>query len=348
MISIDGGLNHTDITILIPTYNRAEGLRVTLEAMCLVERDNLSVVFVVIDNNSKDNTKEVVKSFNNRLPLSYLFEPRPGKNRALNKAIDEVELGEIVVFTDDDVTPEPSWLNQIFASCKRNPEYLIGGGKIISLWPGGKKPEWYPYAKGVDRVKSLNFGEEETLFKNGHLPWGCNFWIRRSLFDKGLRFDESIGPSSINRAMGSETSLLLLLAHKSYQMVYCPDSVVYHRLQESLATSKGIRQRAYAFGRGQARLKGFGFNELRREHRRLWQLRHVAAIGFTVIRLLIACMSLKNGRRVGSSLAPISDIAYHIELLKMDHHGKEGIISKWYDLKQAFRKNATPQTNKDI
>jgi len=67
---------NTSVTVLIATYNRAEILRETLEAMCRVERDKLAIEFVVIDNNSTDHTKEVVESFAERLPIRYLFEPR--------------------------------------------------------------------------------------------------------------------------------------------------------------------------------------------------------------------------------------------------------------------------------
>ena len=89
--------NNLDISVLIATYNRAEILRQTLQSMTKLNRDGLSVEFVVVDNNSTDHTKEVIKSFTDRLPIRYLFEPRPGKNCALNKALNEVSFGEISV-----------------------------------------------------------------------------------------------------------------------------------------------------------------------------------------------------------------------------------------------------------
>jgi len=320
-----------DISVLIPTYNRAEILRETLEAMCQVECDGVAAEFVVIDNNSADHTKEVVESFAPRLPLRYLFEPRPGKNCALNKALDSGNLGEVLVFTDDDVTPRPDWLKQSLASWHRNPEHAIGGGRTLISWPDGKEPEWLPFARGECRTWAQDLGDDEILFPEGSFPYGTNFWIARRLFDEGLRCDESIGPSPIKRATGSEASLLLLLASKGHQMVYCPDSVVLHRLQHWLSTAKGIQRRAYTFGRGHARLRGSALAEFRRRHRRLWQLRSVAAVGYAIARLLAAYMSLTHGRRVGRSLEPITDIAYHIELLRMDVSGKEGILRKQDD-----------------
>lgn len=111
--------NDLNISVLVATYNRADVLRETLEAFTELDREGLSVEFVVIDNNSGDHTKSVVKSFSGRLPLVYLFQPIPGKNRALNKALDEIQLGEVIVFTDDDVRPANNWLPTIMEATRR-------------------------------------------------------------------------------------------------------------------------------------------------------------------------------------------------------------------------------------
>ena len=88
------------ITVLIATYNRAAVLSRTLEALTSVERTGIDCSIVIIDNNSTDNTTEVVKDYGEQLPLSLLKEPRQGKNCALNKALRECALKDIVVFTD--------------------------------------------------------------------------------------------------------------------------------------------------------------------------------------------------------------------------------------------------------
>lgn len=313
---MDSNSQNLDITVLIATYNRMEDLEQTLEAMCVVKRDNLAVEFVVIDNNSKDNTKEVVESFSNKLPLRYLFQPRPGKSCALNKALDEVKLGDIVVFTDDDVTPRPDWLKQIIASCRRNPEHAIGGGKVITVWPDNRDPHWLPFCKTTCGLRGHDIGHEESLYPDDSCPTGSNFWIRKHLFEKGLRFDESIGPSPVKSAMGEETYLLSRLRQDGHKIVYCPDSVIHHRLQESLSASNGIRHRAYTMGRGSAVISILRHPELQRNNPLLYRLSRVGALGFAGLRLLVACMSFSPARRVGQSIEPIADIAYNIEILK--------------------------------
>ena len=49
-----------DISVLIATYNRAEIIRQTLESMTGLDREGISIEFVVVDNNSSDHTKEVI------------------------------------------------------------------------------------------------------------------------------------------------------------------------------------------------------------------------------------------------------------------------------------------------
>jgi glycosyltransferase involved in cell wall biosynthesis len=127
------------LTVLIPTYNRAEALSQTLDALVNVDRNQIDCAIVVIDNNSTDNTAEVVKEHETQLPLSYLNEPRPGKSCALNKALRECVLKEIVVFTDDDVTPAWNWFQEIVYSARKWPRIAIFGGKIELTWPDKKQ-----------------------------------------------------------------------------------------------------------------------------------------------------------------------------------------------------------------
>ncbi|PYJ44694.1 MAG: glycosyl transferase, partial [Verrucomicrobia bacterium] len=129
------------ITVLIPTYNRAAVLSETLQALTRVERTGIDCNIVIIDNNSTDNTAEVVKQYKTRLPLSYLKEPRPGKSCALNKALRECPLKDTIVFTDDDVTPASNWLQEIASSVKKWPSIGAFGGKVKVAWPDDKQPE---------------------------------------------------------------------------------------------------------------------------------------------------------------------------------------------------------------
>ncbi len=66
---------------------------------------------IIVDNNSPDNTREVVleriESF--PVPLHYLMEKEQGRSAALNAGIRAAK-GEILAITDDDVRVDPKWL----------------------------------------------------------------------------------------------------------------------------------------------------------------------------------------------------------------------------------------------
>jgi len=55
--------------------------------------DSVEWEVVVVDNNSRDQTREVVEEFRCRYPgrFRYLFEPRQGKSYALNAGIREAQ-----------------------------------------------------------------------------------------------------------------------------------------------------------------------------------------------------------------------------------------------------------------
>ncbi len=135
------------ISILIPTHNRAAIVEETLETMLRVDRAGMNVEWVVINNASTDRTDDVLRSYCGRLPLRILHEARPGKNRALNRGLHDAPLGDIVVFTDDDIAPTINWLEEIVAACDRWPQHDVFGGRILPRWPNGTRPHWdYPSA----------------------------------------------------------------------------------------------------------------------------------------------------------------------------------------------------------
>lgn len=307
-----------DISVLITTHDRAAVLAETLEAMERVRRDSLVVEFVVIDNNSRDNTKEVVASFSTRLPVRYLHEARPGKNCALNHALNVGRLGAIVVFTDDDVTPHEDWLLAILAVTARFPDISVFGGRIDIAWPNVPIPAW---AKSP-RIQGFAFGAHdhpwgEGLYQGNVLPFGGNLWVRRGILDGKRRFDESVGPRPTNRIMGSETTFLRRLSDDGFGMVYAPDAIVEHRIGPEMLKASAVRRRAYRQGRGIAHWKGLASAEMFRRNPRLWYFTCLVSI----VKLFLHCVWSLTARsptdRVEASVHAIRRIAHRVESLRL-------------------------------
>ena len=103
---------------------------------------------LVVDNNSSDATSAVVKHFCELYGdrFRYLFEPCPGKSYALNAGIRGAR-GSIVVFMDDDVTVEPTWLENL-TSVLRCDQWAGVGGRVLPLW-SMPPPKWLPNDPGL-------------------------------------------------------------------------------------------------------------------------------------------------------------------------------------------------------
>ncbi|HXG45985.1 MAG TPA: glycosyltransferase [Methylomirabilota bacterium] len=262
------------LTVLIATCNRARALRETLEAMTRVDRSGLEVEWVVVDNNSTDDTAAVIHDFASRLPLKSLFVARPGKNCALNEAINTFPLGELVVFTDDDVTPDRGWLRAMAAAGARWPRCSVFGGPIQLAFPEGEPPAWCRSRFVEDFAFCRHdHGPEERIYPPGRNPYGANLAVRRQVFERGLRYNEEVGPRPKDRKIGSETTFLETLARHGYEMIYVPSAVIHHRISSDQCRFSYLRRRAYRFGKGRIHFGRFPNQRLLAFSRPLWRMR---------------------------------------------------------------------------
>lgn len=98
---LDSGGMLTKLSIVVPTYNRAELLKHTLRSLSLQELDKKLFEVIVCDDGSSDNTAEVADSYKHLLDIIYLFQDdcgfRPSSTR--NMGIQKAS-GEVCVFLD--------------------------------------------------------------------------------------------------------------------------------------------------------------------------------------------------------------------------------------------------------
>jgi glycosyltransferase involved in cell wall biosynthesis len=310
--------NDLDVSVLIATYNRAEILRQTLESMTHLDRDELLVEFVVVDNNSSDNTKEVIESFAGKLPIRYLFEPRPGKNCALNKALNEVPLGQLVVFTDDDVKPREDWLKAIITITNRWPGYNVFGGKIFLILPYNPVPKWVgdpsiPHSG----LAAHDYADTECVYARTRYPNGPNFWVRREVFTGGRTFNETVGPRPRNYIMGSESFFLVQLEADGFRIVYSPQAVVGHRIRPEQLTLSHIRKRAFRSGRLGPRIQGLCRRRLFERHIMFWFFIRIGGIIKATFQYLRGTACLSELRGIEMKVRAIFTLGYNVESIKL-------------------------------
>jgi glycosyltransferase involved in cell wall biosynthesis len=240
------------LTVLIATHNGAQTLPRVLNAYCQLETHVDDWKLVIVDNGSSDATKQIIHSYLDRLPLTYLLEPTKGKNAALNAGLASIE-GDLVVLTDDDVLPRPDWLIELRRVANSQPSFSIFGGAVIPRWE--VCPEQWILAQ-VQMVPVFSITDpfwEEGPISHGYV-FGNNMAIRTEVFDAGYRFNTGIGPRGRSYAMGSETELTLRLADAGFKAWHCKRAVVEHIVREFQMKRAWILRRALRFGRGKYRL----------------------------------------------------------------------------------------------
>ena len=99
------------ISVIIPTRNRGELLRQTLNALCeQTASENLAEI-IVVDDGSSDSTAEVVNTFSDCLPILYLYQEQSGVSVARNYGI-RIASAPISLLLDDDVIPSPQLVKE--------------------------------------------------------------------------------------------------------------------------------------------------------------------------------------------------------------------------------------------
>lgn len=239
------------LTVLLATRNRSRILKQVLASFCQLRSPSSGWKLVVVDNGSTDSTYEVLRSYENQLPLEYRPEPTLGKNTALNTGLAAVE-GDLIVFTDDDVFPKPNWLVEMQSAADKHPEYSIFGGPILPRWEV-PPPRWVQWVE-----QSPAYAVTDPSLEAGRvsprLVYGPNMAIRAGLFTADTRFNSSIGPRGANYAQGGEMELIIRLSRQGHKAWHVPDAAVEHLIRQEQLKKSWVMQRAVRFGRGEFRL----------------------------------------------------------------------------------------------
>lgn len=168
------------VSIILCTYNRSARLASAIQSI-VNQTGEVPFELIVVDNNSKDDTAAVVRSFQTgSASVIYLFEKRQGKSYALATGI-EAARAEMVAFTDDDVIVSPEWVSSTYRSLRAHPAAGYVGGKVLPLWPHNPPawltPEhWTPLAV-------LDYGDTPETLSSSNLKCvvGANMSFRRDV-----------------------------------------------------------------------------------------------------------------------------------------------------------------------
>lgn len=235
------------LTVVFASHNGSDTLRLMLDAMTKLKPPAAGWRIIAVDNGSTDSTLDILRGYVGLLPLTVLNEPKRGKNRALNLAIEQVH-GDLIVFTDDDVLPRTDWLCNIRQGADMNPDYDIFGGAILPFWVS-EPPTWLIENVPVGIAYAITDPHKIDGPTGAGSIWGANMAVRSRVFDAGYRFDEAVGPGPGRYRMGSETEFTTRLSRLGYRCWHLPHAKVSHIIQSHQLEPRWVIERAYRFGR---------------------------------------------------------------------------------------------------
>jgi glucosyl-dolichyl phosphate glucuronosyltransferase len=221
-------------SIIVCTFNRCDSLAQVLESLLrMAVPAEMAWEILIVDNNSRDATKSVAESFVAHHPkrIRYVFEGKQGKSFALNTAIQEAR-GEILAFTDDDVTCDPHWLAELVAAMEKFSSCGVGG-KIIPVW-SVPKPSWFEDT-GPHRISpaivNFDFGDQPAQLNVA--PFGANVAFRRTVFQKYGGFRTDLGLTAETRIGAEDTEFCRRLMKAGEVLYYVPEAIIYHPVEKS-------------------------------------------------------------------------------------------------------------------
>ncbi|MGF1677075.1 MAG: glycosyltransferase family 2 protein [Rivularia sp. (in: cyanobacteria)] len=233
----------TQISAIICTHNRDNYLGAAIDSLLSQNFVNGFEV-VVVDNGSKDNTKQVVEQRLHHPRLKYIYEPILGLSVARNTGAKAAS-GEILAYLDDDAVASPCWLEVLYGAYQSNSKLAIAGGKVTLLWPEQTLPPRWLSPGLASNLGAYDLGDRVVSIENpGLTPRGLNYSIRGSFLDEIGGFDTNLGRVGKNLLSNEELQMTELALEKGWEVVYLPDALVAHnvspeRLKRSWFFSRG-------------------------------------------------------------------------------------------------------------
>ena len=264
------------ISIIVCTYNRSPILRRMLESFFKQQYlGDVSYEILIVDNNSRDETKLVVAEYLGNPECRYIFEPKQGLSVARNRGVSETK-GDIVAFLDDDVIVDSCWLKRLEECYQETNADVVGGRAYLII--ANETPEWLGPTFRVF-LSEVDFGDDRQFRESGHGLFGLNLSFRRSALNEAGIFDEKLGRTGTQLITAEESALLEKLAIQKKLIVYEPKAIVGHIIgAERLEWDYFLK---LAIGQGKTK------DLMEYQCGRYWQLLRVASSLFDYARSII-------------------------------------------------------------
>lgn len=242
-----------EVSIIIPTLNRAASLKTTLLSI-LAQQDAPLHEVIVVDNGSTDNTAAVCNEVGGGMAnFLYIYDREPGLLTGRHRGA-QVASGSILCFIDDDVELNSRWIRAISATFREFPGVSIVTGPCLPRYqqypPAWLAYLWQPTPYGGKMclpLSLLDIGEQQVEIDPLY-AFGLNYSIRKEAFRTLGGFHPDRIADHLQKYQGDgETGLSIKAKNKNYPALYVSSALLYHLVpQERLQISYFERWHYYS------------------------------------------------------------------------------------------------------
>jgi len=230
-----------DVSVVVCTYNRAQRIARALSYIAeSATHAEVAVEVIVVDNNSHDDTKEVVARVAeaSAIPVRYVFESKQGLSFARNRGLKSAR-GSVIAFTDDDCFVDPGWIAALWREFEVNPDVAVLGGRVDLHSQKDQPVSIRPIAERV------RYTSAEQIYG---LIIGANLAVRRGVAERIGGFDPALGGS--RAVVADDIEFVYRALKQGLGVLYSPEPRVLHDHGRRTAEELRALGRSYVRGRG--------------------------------------------------------------------------------------------------
>ncbi len=225
-------------SLLLPTYNRCQQLAMTLPCLEKLRYPVHDFEVIVIDNNSTDDTKKIIKDFISRTHLNvrYAFVKKQGRTFASLKGFGCAKYDKIF-FIDDDIEVQPQLLRVYKQYYTKYPQTAVMGGQILASFanPTVRKKliSQYVFTKCSWIFGQVYYGKKAKFLEYPDALFAGNLSIRLPAFTSAKDiFDSFLGRLFQGQYYYAEDyELCLRLCLQQQRVLYVPELSVKNHVE---------------------------------------------------------------------------------------------------------------------
>lgn len=207
---------NTFVSIIVPVYNRPDEVRELLESLSQQTfRKDFEVV--IVEDGSSESSEEIVKTFQDKLQISYYYKPNSGPGDSRNFGMQKAKGNYYIILDSDCILPE-QYLSEVDKELQREFVHCFGG-------PDAADQSFTTVQKAINYVMTSFFttggirGGKKSVGK--FQPRSFNMGISKEAFEKVGGFGR-IHP-------GEDPDLTFRIWKAGFDSRLFPKAHVYHK-----------------------------------------------------------------------------------------------------------------------